>query len=169
MSGPALSRRERLILRDIERDLLDDEEFVLRMSDLMRAVPPAGEHPVDERTAAEPPPVGTLPDQTVPDRAPPPAGHPRERPPRRTRLRRTRPPGASPHGDAPPRARSRRTRFREAVRDHGLLLLVPVCAALAAVTFGGAPVYFAAVFAVVLVATVAVGASRYRHRRRRRS
>ncbi|MGW0661671.1 hypothetical protein [Streptodolium elevatio] len=164
MSGPALSRRERLILRDIERDLLDDEEFVLRMSDLMRAVPP-----VDERTAGEPPPVGTLPDRTVPDRAPPPVGHPRERPPRRTRLRRIRPPGASPYGDAPPRARSRRTRFREAVRDHGLVLLVPVCAALAAVTFGGAPVYFAAVFAVVLVATVAVGVSRYRHRRRRRS
>ncbi|WTW99804.1 hypothetical protein OG216_43495 [Streptomycetaceae bacterium NBC_01309] len=174
MSGPALSRRERLILRDIERDLLDDEDFVLRMSDLLLDGPPADEPPAREPPAREPPadepppPVGTLPDRALPDRPPPPAGHPRERPPRRARPGRTRPPGASPHGDEPLR-RTRRTGFRAAVREHGLVVLVPVCAALAAVVFGGAPVYVSAVFAAALMATVAVGVGRYYRRRRRRS
>ncbi|WP_436771533.1 hypothetical protein [Yinghuangia sp. YIM S09857] len=159
MSGPALSRRERLILREIERDLLDDEDFVLSVSDLLLTRPPS-----DRPGADAPPPAGTtLPDRLAPDA--PPDGRPRERPPRRARPRRLRPPGASPHAGEP-RLRSRCAGFRAAVREHGLILLIPVCAALAAVTFGGAPAYVAAVFAVVLVATVVVGISRYRKRRR---
>lgn len=155
MSRPALNRRERHILRGIERDLLDDEEFVRRLGDLPLARPPLDNRTLEDR----PPPDGPFPpDGPVLEGPHPDSGVPAaDEPPPPGRRRRPRLPGPAPGS---------RLRLRDAVRNHGLVLLVPVSAALAAITFGGAPAYLAVVFVVVLAATVLVGVDRFRHRRR---